>query len=267
LASFLSQEIVLGQVFNPITAHFLETSVGAPGQGVLCKLFKKTHQNNQQWELISSQLTDGFGRVGQLISEEDFTLDSYKIWFDSEEYYGRTSTPTWYPFVEILFDVTDLSIHYHVPLLVSPFGFSSYKGSFSTSSTTPPPVPNPIRGFLLDTVNGLPAANVLGKFYRLTNSNHWQLLVTKNTTSSGLFDYLFTNPCDFTAGTYKMSFDTKTYWTSKGYDSFFPSVDVFVKISEEDTQGSGVQQAPILISPYSFTTNKGNSSAVNPVTC
>ena len=73
--------------------------------------------------------TNEDGRLGDLIDPEDFTRGVYKLRFDTAAYYDVFGLKCFYPFVEVAFNIEDPKQHYHVPLLLSPYGYSTYRGS------------------------------------------------------------------------------------------------------------------------------------------
>jgi len=111
---------------SQITSHILDTTKGKPAQGVTILLFQ---QQNNDWKEIGRSTTNSDGRVTDLL-ENDVTMQAgiYKLKFETRDYYERQSIKTFYPFVEIIFEITG-SEHYHVPLLLNPFGYSTYRGS------------------------------------------------------------------------------------------------------------------------------------------
>jgi 5-hydroxyisourate hydrolase len=102
-----------------ISTHVLDTAAGKPAAGIPVHLF----QNNQQ---LGSGVTDQNGRCATLLPE-DVQLEAgvYRIVFDVNAIYPNS----FYPSIEISFHVAHASEHYHVPLLLSPFGFTTYRGS------------------------------------------------------------------------------------------------------------------------------------------
>lgn len=111
---------------SQITTHVLDTSSGKPAEGINIKLYFLV---NKSWELIAEGVTNKDGRIGDLI-KPDKTLDAgiYKMKFHTGSYYSERKIKKFYPFVEIIFE-TDSNEHYHIPLLLSPFGYSTYRGS------------------------------------------------------------------------------------------------------------------------------------------
>lgn len=108
---------------SQLTTHVLDTSLGMPGKGVTIKL------TSAEGKIIAQGVTDADGRVGDLLPPSRLLAAGiYKIVFQTGKYYQQTGTKTFYPEVEIAFNVFDTH-HYHVPLLINPFGFSTYRGS------------------------------------------------------------------------------------------------------------------------------------------
>ncbi|MFF0946065.1 hydroxyisourate hydrolase [Kocuria sp. CPCC 205300] len=105
-----------------VTAHVLDSVTGTPARGVAVALEAPDGTS------IASAETDPDGRVAALGPE---TLESgdYRITFATGEYFAARNQPTFYPSVTVHFTVQAEERHYHVPLLLSPFAFSTYRGS------------------------------------------------------------------------------------------------------------------------------------------
>ena len=114
-----------------ITTHVLDVARGAPARGVPVKLERATGGDlTKDWELIGEGETDLDGRCKTLIPDGvAFTPNAYRITFDTHAYARKNRLETFFPFVQIVFDVRDSSQHYHVPILLSPYGYSTYRGS------------------------------------------------------------------------------------------------------------------------------------------
>ncbi|MEP7149379.1 MAG: hydroxyisourate hydrolase [Acidobacteriota bacterium] len=113
---------------NSITTHILDISIGRPAAGVLVRLDRQTFEG--EWGLVGSRKTDSDGRVRDLIPEgEKLMASAYRLTFDVGPYFREKQVEGFYNEVTIGFVVTDASQHYHVPLLLSPFGYSTYRGS------------------------------------------------------------------------------------------------------------------------------------------
>lgn len=111
---------------SAITTHVLDTSTGRPAARVSVHLERS---NGARWESIGRGETDADGRVRTLVlDDERVAAGLYRITFSTGAYFERTNTPTFYPYVSVAFEVA-ADQHYHVPLLISPFGYSTYRGS------------------------------------------------------------------------------------------------------------------------------------------
>jgi 5-hydroxyisourate hydrolase len=107
-----------------LTTHILNTSTGRPAKGVNVKLeFLK----NNIWEVVTENITNEDGRITDFTSES-IDHGTYRINFETEKYFSENNTKCFYPYVSIVF-VIDSTEHYHVPLLLNPYGYSTYRGS------------------------------------------------------------------------------------------------------------------------------------------
>ena len=111
---------------SQLTTHILDTSLGKPAQGVGISLYKP---QGTEWAEMASGKTNTDGRLPGLL-EADKILEpgTYRLVFDTDGYFKSIGTTGLYPSVTIDFKVTDES-HYHIPLLLNPFGYSTYRGS------------------------------------------------------------------------------------------------------------------------------------------
>ena len=111
-----------------ITTHILDISIGRPAAGVAVKLDRQADDGG--WVPVGITRTDGDGRARDLVpDEEPMTVAIYRLTFDIGQYFSAKEVESFYPEVTIVFSVSDASQHYHVPLLLSPFGYSTYRGS------------------------------------------------------------------------------------------------------------------------------------------
>lgn len=111
---------------SPITTHILDVSSGKPAANVICKLERQNAQF--QWEKIGEGVTNSDGRIETLLSTP-LVKGSYRIEFETKPYFEQKKISTFYPSVIVQFEVTEPGEHYHVPLLLSPYGYSTYRGS------------------------------------------------------------------------------------------------------------------------------------------
>ena len=112
---------------SAITTHILDTSRGRPAGGVSVVLEIRAAEG---WKMIGQGRTDADGRLKDLLPA-DFELEAgvYRLTFDTPGYFAAERVESFYPEVAISFIVGDAAAHYHVPLLLSPFGYSTYRGS------------------------------------------------------------------------------------------------------------------------------------------
>jgi 5-hydroxyisourate hydrolase len=104
-----------------ITTHVLDTAKGRPAKDVAVTL---SIRNDNDWRTIASGITDADGRLRTLTDGIALQRASYRLTFATGDYHSG-----FFPEVSIVFRVEDPSQHYHVPLLLSPFGYSTYRGS------------------------------------------------------------------------------------------------------------------------------------------
>jgi 5-hydroxyisourate hydrolase len=111
-----------------ISTHVLDLVHGKPAKGVVVRLEKQGTAGD--WRQLTSASTDQDGRCARLLPEgEDLSSGVYRLSFDTENYYGMQNVDTLYPAVEVMFQVRDGELHFHIPLLLSPNGYSTYRGS------------------------------------------------------------------------------------------------------------------------------------------
>ena len=114
---------------SAITTHVLDTSCGRPAEGMPVVL-ERASSAGEGWEVVGRATTDADGRARELMPPGAATSGGrYRLIFDTEAYFGATGRPAFYPQVAVQFVVERAEDHYHVPLLLSPYGYSTYRGS------------------------------------------------------------------------------------------------------------------------------------------
>ena len=108
-----------------ITTHILDTGAGRPAAGVKAVL---EAQSASGWQEVAVGQTDSDGRI-QSFGPEAVDAGVYRIRFETGPYFAAAGTETFFPSVEVAFEIKDPAQHYHVPLLISPFAYSTYRGS------------------------------------------------------------------------------------------------------------------------------------------
>lgn len=115
---------------DPVSTHILDTALGLPATHVPVAMFRMTGGGDlSSWMKINTKLTNEDGRASGFLSWEDFHVGTYKMHFATGSYFSCTGRQSFYPFAEVVFEIRDPSLHYHIPLLLSPYGYSTYRGS------------------------------------------------------------------------------------------------------------------------------------------
>ncbi|KAM9066498.1 5-hydroxyisourate hydrolase-like isoform 1-T1 [Sarcophilus harrisii] len=113
---------------SPLTTHVLDTASGLPAQGLCLRLFR-LGEGNQHWTELRKSYTNADGRCPGLLTPEQMTAGTYKLFFDTEGYWKKMGQTSFYPYVEVVFTITNEAHKLHVPLLLSPFSYTTYRGS------------------------------------------------------------------------------------------------------------------------------------------
>lgn len=112
---------------SAVTTHILDVSVGLPAAGVPVGLY---FLSGAEWKPLASSVTDTDGRARDLLaSDAILERGTYRLRFDVAAYFRTRSIDSFYPEVTVTFEVRDPGQHYHVPLLLSPYGYTTYRGS------------------------------------------------------------------------------------------------------------------------------------------
>lgn len=110
-----------------LSTHILDVSKGSPARDVSIKLEKYDDQT-KTWSFVADNKTDSNGRISDFLSSEKTNLGVYKLTFHTREYFQKEGVESFYPFIEVVFEITDQN-HYHVPITLSAFGYSTYRGN------------------------------------------------------------------------------------------------------------------------------------------
>ncbi|XP_059485402.1 uncharacterized protein LOC132202473 [Neocloeon triangulifer] len=109
---------------GPLSTHVLDTIKGSPAIGLVVALYKL---KDSRWTLITESVTDADGRCNDLLSADTMTAGRYKLQYALSQYYTIRNQDCFYPVVELTVDLADPNQKYCVPLLISPFSYSTYK--------------------------------------------------------------------------------------------------------------------------------------------
>ena len=110
---------------STLSTHVLDAASGQPAAGVRVALDRR---DGHGWRPLGEGVTDNDGRVRDLAAG-GLGAGVHRLVFATGEYFAATGQTGFYPEVPVIFEVTDTGRHYHVPLLLSPFAFSTYRGS------------------------------------------------------------------------------------------------------------------------------------------
>jgi 5-hydroxyisourate hydrolase len=111
---------------SPLTSHVLDTAAGTPARGLTVRLDVLEPAG---WRTLADRVTDDDGRVKDLLPPDALEARTYRLTFETGAYLRASGRPVFYPRVEVVFDVAAPAEHHHIPLLLSPFGYSTYRGS------------------------------------------------------------------------------------------------------------------------------------------
>ncbi|WP_076416711.1 hydroxyisourate hydrolase [Shewanella sp. UCD-KL12] len=112
---------------SQITTHVLDTTRGQPAAELPITLFA---QVDAEWQALASGVTNSDGRIAGLLAD-DKVLDAgvYRMHFETRCYFNANNEKGFYPYVDIVFELDGDNSHYHIPLLLTAYGYSTYRGS------------------------------------------------------------------------------------------------------------------------------------------
>lgn len=110
-----------------LSSHILDVSQGKPAPGVTIQL-EKLNQKKNKWSVVSKKVTDENGRVPDFLPADKSNLGIYKLTYFTKDYFQKQGTESFYPFIDVVFEIKDEN-HYHVPITLSAFGYSTYRGN------------------------------------------------------------------------------------------------------------------------------------------
>lgn len=112
---------------NPLSVHVLNLQDGLPSAGVTVTLDK---QVDGKWVHLSEGVTNAQGRIPALYpSDAVMEKGNYRVTFETEAWFTKHQASTFFPEIPVIFKADGAVPHYHIPLLLSPYGFSSYRGN------------------------------------------------------------------------------------------------------------------------------------------
>lgn len=129
-ALMFSAGSVIAADTNPVSVHILDLQTGQPTPGVQVEI--QLHAESGEWQSVGKGRTDENGRIRAMVAPDalgSWKAGEYRVIFKTGEYYSTKKQATFFPEIPVVFRVEDQRAHYHIPLLLSPFGFSTYRGN------------------------------------------------------------------------------------------------------------------------------------------
>ncbi|MYN08183.1 hydroxyisourate hydrolase [Pseudoduganella aquatica] len=112
---------------NPLSVHVLDLQNGQPTEGIRVTLEQRS---GEQWRALANGVTNAQGRIAVLYPDEKtIAAGEYRIVFETGEHYAKQGKQTFFPRIPVEFKVDAPAQHYHIPLLLSPYGYSTYRGN------------------------------------------------------------------------------------------------------------------------------------------
>lgn len=110
-----------------LSSHILDVSKGTPASGVTIKL-EQYNEKTKLWSFVDEKQTDVNGRITDFLNSQKSNLGIYKLTYFTADYFKKSGTDSFYPFIEVVFQIKDQN-HYHVPITLSAYGYSTYRGN------------------------------------------------------------------------------------------------------------------------------------------
>lgn len=110
-----------------LSTHILDISEGKPAVGVSVEL-EKYNEQKENWMYIAKKTTGESGRIPNFLPTEKSNLGIYKLTFYTKDYFVKNDKDTFYPFITVVFEIKE-DVHYHVPITLSAYGYSTYRGN------------------------------------------------------------------------------------------------------------------------------------------
>ncbi|EAI7127801.1 hydroxyisourate hydrolase [Campylobacter coli] len=130
LLALINIPIFLNATEYQLSTHILDINSGQPASNVKVELYNL--DQNRQWVKISEKFTKKNGRIAGFLpyeKTENRSFGVYKLKFYTKDYYISHKVDSFYPFIEVSFELLKDQKHYHIPITLSPFGYSTYRGS------------------------------------------------------------------------------------------------------------------------------------------
>jgi 5-hydroxyisourate hydrolase len=257
-----------------LTTHALDIAKGVPAAGLRLNLYREI---DGQSILLTETTTNIQGRCeAPLLTRSNTPPGPYRLEFDAKSYHGVESP---FGFVTIAFNISDISAHHHVPLLLSPGGYSSYRGSpparvpqdrgkwgqIEVSANAPhgPAAPSPGIGgagltiHVIDIARGIGAGGLEGKLVRLLPKEEWNSVGGFVVNDEGRTDNWLIAAGELRRGDYELQFEVGKYYSAIGFGvgdiPFFDRVRIRLRINDQTHH-----HIPLLLSPWGYSCYRGS---------
>ncbi|WP_295335082.1 hydroxyisourate hydrolase [Flavobacterium sp.] len=127
LLALMSKNVVAQKGEYQLSSHILDVSKGMPASGVTITL-EKMDEKTKLWHQVDQKVTDQNGRITDFLKHSTSNLGVYKLRYFTKAYFEKNKTQSFYPFIEVVFEISDDS-HYHVPITLSAYGYATYRGN------------------------------------------------------------------------------------------------------------------------------------------
>lgn len=125
--TFFTKNAVAQSTNYQLSSHILDVSKGIPVSNVTITL-EKQDEKTKSWYKVDEKVTDKNGRITDFLKSSNSNLGTYKLTYFTKEYFEKSKVDSFYPFIEVVFEISDNS-HYHVPITLSAYGYSTYRGN------------------------------------------------------------------------------------------------------------------------------------------
>jgi 5-hydroxyisourate hydrolase len=112
---------------SAISSHVLDTALGRPAVGLRVRLDALDADGRAR--ALAERVTNEQGRITDFLASGTLAAQTYRLAFDTGGYFAASGRAQFYPHVDVVFTVVDAGEHHHIPLLLSPFGYSTYRGT------------------------------------------------------------------------------------------------------------------------------------------
>jgi len=127
LFTLFTTSLIAQQSEYQLSSHILDVSKGSPAAYVAIKL-EKWNEDTKTWIFLDEKITDSNGRITDFLPTKNKNIGVFKFTYFTSEYFKKNQIESFYPFIEVVFQIKD-SNHYHVPITLSAYGYSTYRGN------------------------------------------------------------------------------------------------------------------------------------------